>query len=635
MPRSAGSPHRGVPAVPGSFESEMATDPLKPVALVSMPTLSARFPSFQLALLKPTLEREGLPVQTFSLFMYFGTQVGWRLNETLSDVYPCMLGEWIWTKAAFGDFAAGDGYFETYRDDLETICEKAGCSFEDLRRLRETEAPAFIDFCMTSIDWSRFGVIGFSVVFQQMLASLALAKALKRKYPHIPVMMGGATFEDDIADEIMKGCPEVDYVHCGDADETLAPAIRRLYAGQSMAGIPGMMWRNGSQVAYAGRAPNLADMNKTPVPDFDEYFYARKEGGYHEYGQAEEVLLPIETARGCWWGVKNHCTFCGLNRAGMEFRSKHVENVIQQLDELSRRYGILDFNAIDNIIAPEYVDQLFQRLGEANTDLRIHYEVRPSLTRAQLRQMRKGGLFSIQPGVESLSTHILKLMRKHTTGVRNLELIKWSTYYGINNLYNILLRFPGETREDYRAQCEVMSKIHHFQAPWAVAKARADRGSPMYAEPETQSVTRLVPSPCYDYLFPKDRFDLNRVSYYFEHEMGNTLEDHEYGEIFEAVEEWQERWRQEPRPYLRYRKTWATILIEDGRNGSPRTTAYSDDYASLYEYCADARGLREISAKFEDAGWVGPALEELVEKDLIVHLDQRYLSLALPENPYF
>jgi ribosomal peptide maturation radical SAM protein 1 len=331
------------------------------------------------------------------------------------------------------------------------------------------------------------------------------------------------------------------------------------------------MWRNNGQVVFNGRAPNLADMNKTPVPDFDEYFYARKEGGYQHWDHAQEVLLPIETARGCWWGVKNHCTFCGLNRAGMEFRSKRVENVIQQLDELSRRYGILDFNAIDNIIEPEYIDRLFGQLSDANTDIRLHYEVRPSLSRAQLKHMRKGGLFSIQPGVESFSTHILKLMKKHTTGMRNLELIKWSTYYGINNLYNILLRFPGETAEDYRAQCDVIAKIHHFQAPWAIAKARADRGSPMYSDPESQSISRLVPSACYDYLFPKDRFNLNRVSYYFEHEMGNTVADDEYNEIFEAVDVWQHRWQQRPRPYLRYRKGWATIKISDGRNGSAHT----------------------------------------------------------------
>ena len=109
---------------------------LKPVALISMPTLSARFPSFQLALLKPTLEKAGIPVQTFSLFMYFGTFVGWRVNETLADVYPSMVGEWLWTKAAFGDFANNDEYFEIYRANLAGICQKAGCSLDDLRRLR-------------------------------------------------------------------------------------------------------------------------------------------------------------------------------------------------------------------------------------------------------------------------------------------------------------------------------------------------------------------------------------------------------------------------------------------------------------------------------------------------------------------
>ena len=65
------------------------------------------------------------------------------------------------------------------------------------------------------------------------------------------------------------------------------------------------MWRDNDQIQYAGRAPNLREMNKTPVPNFDEYFYARNEGGYAGYNE-QQPLLPIETARGCWWGVKNH-----------------------------------------------------------------------------------------------------------------------------------------------------------------------------------------------------------------------------------------------------------------------------------------------------------------------------------------
>jgi ribosomal peptide maturation radical SAM protein 1 len=613
----------------------MITDSFKPVALVSMPTLSARFPSFQLGLLKPTLEREGIPVQPFSLFMYFGAFAGWRISETLSEVYPCMVGEWLWTKAAFGSFAKDEEYFEIYQSNFEGICQQAGCTLADLVAAREKAVPAFLDFCLSSIDWTRFGLIGFSVVFQQTLASVALARALKERHPEIPIIMGGASFEDDIAEEIMQGCPQVDYIHCGDADETLPKMIRRLYRGESMQGMPGIMWRDNDRIAFAGRAPNLSDMNKTPVPDFDEYFYARKESGYETSEEAQEVLLPIETARGCWWGVKNHCTFCGLNRSGMEFRSKRVDDVINQLDTLSRRYGILDFNAIDNIIEPEYIDKLFRQLGEANSDMRLHYEVRPSLSRAQLKHMRKGGLFSIQPGVESFSTHILKLMRKHTTGMRNLELIKWSTYYGINNLYNVLLRFPGETLSDYQMQCEVIAKVHHWQPPWAIAKARADRGSPMYTDPESQSIRKLVPSACYDYLFPKDLFNLERVSYYFEHEMGDTLDDAQYDEIFEAVAVWQQSWRQRQRPYLRYRKGWGTILLDDGRNGSKRVTTYADDYATLYEYCNDAHSAKEIAAQFDGAPWVDAALEEFVDQNLMVHLDNRYLSLALPENPYF
>jgi len=610
---------------------------VKPVALVSMPTLSGRFPSFQLALLKPTLERAGIPAQAFSLFMYFGTHIGWKINEAIADVWPSMVGEWIWTKTAFGDEVESDKdeYFKLYERVFRAICDRAGCTLDDIRRVRSQAATSFIDFCVDSIDWSRFGLIGFSVVFQQLLASVSLAKALKSRYPHIPIIMGGAGFEDDIADEIMRNCPQVDYLHCGDAEISFPETVRRLYKGESMRDLKGIMWRDGDEVIYAGRAPNFADMNATPVPDFDEYFYARKESAYITYEGARQVLLPIETARGCWWGEKNHCTFCGLNRSGMEFRAKDADNVIHQLETLSRRYGIFHFNAIDNILAPEYSDKLFGRLAEANTDIRIHYEVRPSISRAQLKAMRRGGLFSVQPGVESLSTHILKIMRKHTTGMRNLELIKWCTYYGIHNFYNILVRFPGETVEDYRIQCDVIAKIAHLQPPYAIVKARADRGSPMFFEPEMQSITNLRPAACYEYIFPKNRFNLERVSYYFDHQMENTVADEQYSEIFSLVANWQDSWEASPTPYLRYRKSLATIVIDDGRTRQPRSFTYSDGAASLYEYCADARSPGDLATHFKNETWVEEALSEFVEKDLMIFLDGRYLSLALPENPYF
>lgn len=612
----------------------------KPVALISMPSLSAGIPSIQLALLKPILERAGIPCQTFSLFMYLGDQIGWRLSESLADVWPNLMGEWVWSKAAFGEEANPDvdAYFADYPEPVAGMCRNAQCTPDELRQMRDVGAPEFIDFCLNCTDWSRFGIIGFTVVYQQLLASLALARALKQRYPQIPIIMGGGSMEDDIAGEVITGCPQIDYVHCGDAEICFPQFVQRLYAGQSMEGQPGIMWRDPQgTVQYSARAPNFHAMDETPVPDYDEYLYARSQCGYISYEGSRELLLPLETSRGCWWGEKNHCTFCGLNRSGMEFRAKSVDNVIEQLDTLSRRYDWFRFFAIDNIMAPEYIEKLFGKLRSVNSDLQIHYEVRPNFSRTQLGRLQRGGLMSILPGVESFSTNILKSMRKFTTGMRNVELVKWCTYYGMNVAYNILCRFPNETEADYRQQCEIMARIPHFQPPYAAVMARADRGSPMHVEPETQAISKLTPFKCYQYLLPKGKFDLPRISYFFEHDMAGTVNEEYYQAVFDSVDAWRASWEAVRRPFMTYRKGWSMILITDARqpDSPPETHRYTDGPAALYGYCADARTPKDIATNFGDDGWVQAAVDEFVSKNLMLFLDGRYLSLALPENRYF
>jgi ribosomal peptide maturation radical SAM protein 1 len=608
----------------------------KPIALVSMPTLSVDVPSFQLGLLKPTLERAGFTVHPFSLYVYFAAHIGLELNEELAKVWPSLIGEWIWARAAFGDFADADAYIERFRPNLEDVCEASGASIEEIRAVRDELVPAFLEFCVSRIDWGRFGLIGFTVVFQQMLASIALAGALKKQYPEIPIAFGGATFEDDIAEEIIKNCACIDYVHCGDADDSLPEMVRRIYTGESLAGLGGPMFRGDHGISFAGRAPNLADLDKTPIPDFDEYFYARDQVGLGRDGEPHDVLLPIETARGCWWGMKNHCTFCGLNRAGMEFRAKRPEAVLEMLGELSRKYGQFSFNAIDNILAPEYVEGLFGRLAEARSDMRIHYEIRPSVSRAQLKKMRLGGLYSVQPGVESFSTNVLTLMKKHTTGMRNVELLKWCAYYGINNLYNLLWGFAGETAEDYSLQVGLIPLLRHLQPPYAVAQARPDRGSPMHTNPERLSIVKLRHAACYRYLYPDERFRLDRVSYFFEHETRNLAPTVVYDALHTAVHDWQQSWQGDARPSLRYRKSWDSLVIEDLRNGAPRILTFEDREARLLEICADAKRLREIKEVLaDDSHWVEDALDRLQQDGIVLALDDRYLTLALPENPYW
>ena len=44
--------------------------------------------------------------------------------------------------------------------------------------------------------------------------------------------------------------------------------------------------------------------------------------------------LLFETSRGCWWGAKSHCTFCGLNGETMAFRSKSPRRALDELEQL-------------------------------------------------------------------------------------------------------------------------------------------------------------------------------------------------------------------------------------------------------------------------------------------------------------
>ncbi len=600
-----------------------------------MPTSSARYPCLQLGLLKPTLERAGFAVEVFSLYAYFGSLIGWRLHEAVAEVPTCLAGEWIWAAHAFEENRDEDLYLETYGDQLDGLCRSARCTLEDLLRVRRELTGTFLDRCLDWTDWSRFGLVGFTVLFQQQMASLALARRIKERHPDLPVILGGGVMEEDLAREILGNCPQVDFVHCGEADEVLPEMVRRLYGGESMEGLPGLFGREGKGIFEGGRASNLEDMDRTPTPDYDEYFRAREEGGYAHYEGAAEPFVPIETSRGCWWGERSHCTFCGQNRVGIRYRSKSAPRVLEMFEELASRYNILNLDAVDNVLDPDYVEGVFGHLAEARADFKIVYAVRASLDRRQIARMRAGGLCCVQSGIESFSTHVLKLMRKGTTARENLELLKWTTYHGIDNLYNILVGFPGETPEDYREQCDLFGLIGHLQPPYAMVKARPDRGSPMFVDPAAFGITRLNPEEVYRFLWPPDRFARDRVAYFFTPEIQGALPDEAFDEIYRTVREWQERWASERRPSLTYAKTRSSIRIRDGRGGEVLEYRLAGREAELYESCGDSRTLGEVERQFRGpAGWIVQFLEESLHRGLMVFLDGRYLSLALPENPY-
>ena len=446
------------------------------VALVSMPFDVHFRPSIQLGLLKAIASSHGFPVETFHLNLDFAHQVGPEPYEAVCEYERTFgrgaLGEWLFSVAAFGDEAPDHGrrlldHYPTYTERFLAEIEQPE---EYLLTLRDKEVPKYLDRLMETIAWDRFEVVGFTATFQQNTAAFALAARIKREFPSIKVLFGGANFEGEMGVELVRSIPCIDYAVIGEGDIAFPEFLISLQEGRDPAEVAGVACRRNGTVSEPRMRPLFRQLDELPFPDYDEYFERAERLELIPAGHRRRVYVPFESARGCWWGQKHHCTFCGLNGEGMAFRSKSPERVREELGQAAKRYGIVRFSAVDNILEMSYLKTFLPKLVEEEAGYELFYSLKANLTREQIKLLSEAGVRRVQPGIESLNSHVLDLMSKGITGIRNVNTLRWMRFYGIYVGWNILCGFPGETAEDYRRQEALIRRIAHLQPPSGIRR---------------------------------------------------------------------------------------------------------------------------------------------------------------------
>ncbi len=614
-------------------------DAVARVALVNMPFALADRPSIQCGLLKAVLANAGHQVQVFYLNLELAAEIGADAYTIISQLRTDQfLGEWLFSVAAFGRGSDRHEYLEACPSLAET-CQRLGWEYGRLCDLRDHVLPALSDRWRDEHDWAAFDVVGFTSTFEQNTAGFALARRIKEKHPQVTNLFGGANFDGDMGREYVRGLPFIDYVVSGEADEILPRLVSRVAAGVSPLGLPGVSGRKEHAVVDGGSTPAVHNLDALPPPDYDEYFGTLFRLGRERVLGDSPPLLLFETARGCWWGQKHHCTFCGLNANGMAFRSKSAARVHAELARLSSDYKIVNFEAVDNIMDHNYLEQLCRPLLDERCDYQIFYEVKANLTRSQLQLMARSGITAIQPGIESLSSHILALMRKGITMLRNVRLLKWAHYYGMRVGWNVLTGFPGETAEDYAEQLRVVQLLSHLPPPAGCGPVWLERFSPYFFD-ESFQVRNVRPRAAYRFVYPETGLDLNKVAYFFEHDMNDTLPVEAHDDLQAAIGNWKARWSSQPAPVLVYQRAPSWIQIIDRRSEQVTGHAFNGHQATIYEACGETdctvnslkQQLEEAGAP-ETPGRIQDALDEFCELGLMLHENGRYLSLALPVNP--
>jgi ribosomal peptide maturation radical SAM protein 1 len=259
-------------------------------------------------------------------------------------------------------------------------------------------------------------------------------------------------------------------------------------------------------------------MSTTPLPpadivapDYDGYFERLDVSAARNW---VEPKLVVEGARGCWWGEKHHCTFCGLNGSFMEFRSKSPTTFWHEIEHLVRRHQVLDMFVVDNILDMNYLRSLLPTIAESGYDLRMQYEIKANARRGQLATMFDAGLVNVQPGIESLNSRVLSIMRKGVTGCQNVRLLRDAATEGLSIAWNYLYGFPGETPEDYLDVIAQFPALHHLPPVDGVARLVVERFSPYFDRPD-MGFTELRPGTQYAMNYDLPESEQMDIAYLF------------------------------------------------------------------------------------------------------------------------
>lgn len=578
------------------------------IALITMPAQELDRPSLSLTQLEHVVRRaHGDRVDVsiiylnhdFARFMA-GESGGVELYETLCGNQHTGLPDWLFRQAAWPELADNaDAYFGRYYPGKSPEVKAFKASMLACR----DRIDAFLEASVQRYELDQADIVGFASMFAQNVASFAVARKIKEANPGATVVMGGANCESPMGQELVRNVDVVDYAFSG-------PALIGFpeFVGHHLDGTPercdtiqGVLGRNTPEREAHEDIGVELPLDEPIDLDYSAFFESL-ERNFPEGGRNPTILF--ETSRGCWWGQRSHCTFCGLNGATMDYRSMEPERAVTLINSLFDRYGDRSnyFFCVDNILPKSYPDEVLPRL-KTPEGTRIFYEVKANLSEKELQALASAGVRQIQPGIEALATSTLRLMRKGSTSFVNVRLLMGCVQYDIEPVWNLLVGFPGEGEDVYRYYVENLERLVHLWPPQGVAQVRYDRYSPYFQDPESFGLS-LSRFDFYPLIYPFSEESLADMAYFFMDQNYDAPHlqalSKWMGKLWQAVQHWHGRWKGTDggeRPRLERRSDSGRTLVLDTRSGKPLERDVTGVKATLLDLLATPRPVADLEAK--------------------------------------
>lgn len=612
------------------------------VLLIDMPFRTIRVGSLGLSTLKSVLNEAGIATDIRYLSVKLAREIGTRFYGYIAHLGSVRYSGEIFFTPHYYDIPREQfvkekllPYFSRALRSF-SLQDVAGLDWDEQRFFDAcadacTRAvPHLIDEIMKEIQWDQYDIIGFSLIFDQTMPSLMMAKRIKQQYPEKTIIFGGPSCDGGMGMEMLRVFPWIDVVSIGEADTVVVPLVRALRERQPLHEVPGIGFREEGNLVQTKPPGLLEELDQLPMPEYDDYFDAIR-------GSDIDPQMYFESSRGCWWGQKHLCTFCGLNASGLQYRRKSPERTVREILYLAGRYGCKSIGATDNILDLSFFKTVFPALKQwrearpPEEHLHLFYEMKSNVKKEQLQMARQAGLVWAQPGIESFNDHILHLMDKGATGIQQMQYIKWASEMDVNLQYGVLYRNPGETAEDYQDILTRIDFMSHLHPPTYLSDISIDRFSPYFRSPEQHGIQNLRPHPTYFEVFLDEELDLTKMAYRFEFEHADDKNKELWGTIRDCLAALT-KWKQTYRPgTLMYDTSPGKVWILDRRGSKPILATLTGLQAEVFLYCDEHHSLENIQTKFSAypsesiAAWI----DKLYERKWL-YKDARNRCLTMP-----
>ena len=569
------------------------------VSLIFMPFGHLRFPSLGISLLKSILRENGLNsnIHYFNSDWVQGYMTGpMQQRLEIFNILGSNSSAYSVAEACFAHLLF-PSQADRHRELIRTIQDR------DIRTQLEygmENANHFLVHCLNSFSWQDVEIAGFSSSFNQNLASLALAKRLKEHFPHITIVFGGANSETVMGEQLCRSFPFVDYAFSGDADISFLEFANGILSGRINKDLPGLIFRDSEGVIHRNQESMFMNLDELPYPDYIDFFQQCERAEIINSSNSNDgPKIPFESSRGCWWGEKHHCTFCGLNGTSMKFRSKSGDRLIKEIMYLKNKYNAKKLCAMDNIIDHRYLKTVLPKVRDLNLDIEFSYEVKSNLTPADIRVLAASGIRELEAGIESLSTPSLKRMKKGVTALQNIQTLRLARQHGLSVTWRQLSGFPGEQWVDYSHLPKLIPNLFHLQAPCrdTAIEIETHRYSPLYLAAMDQTPRSIQPNPVYGQLYDLNDDALNNLAYkfYSTPSTGQITVSQNLNEFVNPLLKfWQKRDDEGADLAIFYSNSGALVI--DTRTALTKIYQLATEHATLMLYCDSIRGLSSIES---------------------------------------